>query len=154
MTASEAQKSWVTSVLGARLREAAGTAGPVDLPTALAAWRAALEAVDRQIAAVQNALRGAPDDELQEIAEFGLNAMTGSHKVKIQASLFEIERGQTDPRKLAAAATLVQSFLNHIGSDRRISACDANPFGVSMSLRQTLTPALTALNTSLRASAR
>ena len=147
--ASETQRTWITRVLGVAL--APPSTGRPDLPRAIAGWREALDKVDGQISALQSVLRGAPDEELHEIAEFGLNAMTGNHKAKIQAALMDLQGGEANPRKVAAAAALVASFIAHIGSDKRIAACDANPFGVSLSIRRTLAPALDALKTALQA---
>jgi len=146
--ASEAQRTWVKRVLG--VERAPPVTGKPDLSAALAGWRQALDALDGQISALQAVLRGAPDEDLHEVAEFGLNAMTGSHKVKIQAALMELQSGDANPRKIGAAAALVESFMAHIASDKRIAACDANPFGVALSIRRTLTPALEGLKAALQ----
>ncbi len=144
--ATDQQKAWVTRVLGFQAAPKASP-GP-DLPRALAGWRAALDRLDQQISSLQTALRAAPDDDLRQIAEFGLNAMTMSHKVRLQAALID---GGTAPdqrvAKLALAAT--DAFVAHVRADPRIAACDANPFGVAMSVRATLLPALAALHAAL-----
>jgi hypothetical protein len=151
MTPNDAAKHlWVKRVLGVDVP----TGGrPSGLAEAVAGWQRALESVDGQIAALQQRLRPAPDPELQQIAEFGLGAMTGSHKVKIQAALLDVQTGTGGARKAGAAARLVGAFLAHLASDPRIAACDASRFGVSMSIRQTLSPALVTLQTALQAAA-
>jgi hypothetical protein len=99
---------------------------------------------------LQDVLRASPDAQLHEIAEFGLNAMTGNHRVKLQAALMGFRGGQVDPAAAGKTSGLVESFLSHIASDPRIAACDANPFGVRMNVRQTMTPALEALKAALK----
>jgi hypothetical protein len=140
-TDTETRRAWITRILGVQF----APGGASDLPGAIAAWQSALEAVGAQITALQRVLRPEPDPDLQDIAEFGLGAMTGSHKVKLQAALLEMAPGP----KAAAALKLVDVFRAHIAADPRIAACDANPFQVPMSIRRTLTPALDALHTAL-----
>jgi hypothetical protein len=142
--------AWVQRVLGVDVN----TGGqPVSLADAIAGWQRALETVDGQIAALQKRLRAAPDPELQQIAEFGLGAMTGSHKVKTQAALLEVQAEAGAGRKAGGAARRVDAFLAHLASDARVAACDASKFGVPMSIRQTLSPALAALQAALHAMA-
>lgn len=145
MADAEAQRAWIKRVLGVEPNLPGGDA--TDLSGALAAWRDALAKVDGQISELQKVLRASPDDELHEIAEFGLNAMTGNHKIKLQAALMEAATGSG---KAAAAGRLAESFAAHIATDKRIAACDANPFGVSLSIRATLGPALGALQKALQ----
>jgi hypothetical protein len=150
MADKAAQAAWIKRVLGVDGVASAIATAPADLTAALAMWQAALETVGQQIATLQTALRGSPDSELHDIAEFGLNALTASHKVKIQAALIDIRAGRATPRAIGAAVGLIGSFLGHIASDKRIAACDANPFGVKLSLRQTLTPPLEGLRAALQ----
>ena len=145
---SETRRAWISRVLGVDF--AAGGA-PLNLADAVAAWQRALDAVGAQITALQKVLRPAPDPALQDIAEFGLGAMTGSHKVKLQAALLEIPAGAASGPKAVAAARLADAFLAHVAADPRIAACDANPFQVQMSIRRTLTPARAALRGALEA---
>jgi hypothetical protein len=143
---NDEQKAWVTRVLGFQGTPEA-TTGP-DLPKALAGWQAALERLDHQIAALQSVLRDAPDDDLQRIAEFGLNAMTMNHKVRLQAAL--IDGGAAPDQRIAKLAlTATDAFAAHLRDDPRIAACDSNPFGVAMSIQATLLPALGTLHTAL-----
>jgi hypothetical protein len=135
------RSAWVLRVLGVSVPSGTGTAAG-NLAPAIAGWKQALATVDAQIAGLQALLRQAPDPELNDIAEFGLNAMTGNHKIKILAELMDIEAGRDTPQIRQRVSNLAGAFLNHIGGDPRIAACDANPFGVRVSLRATLTPAL------------
>jgi hypothetical protein len=110
-------------------------------------WRSALEQLDGQIAELQKALRRQKQPELDKIAEFGLNAVTGNHKVRLMAALHEV--GSNDIAKLAerhvALRQQFQAFLAHIETDRKVAACDSNPFGVHVAIQDTLTPALSAI---------
>lgn len=147
--ADEKQNAWVTRVLGVMFAEGGGPEAPPSIAEAATAWRAAVEAVDVQIAALQSALRETDDEELHEIAEFGLNAVTGNYKVRLMAALMGAEQGsERDRTKLAG---LIAPFRNHLENDERVDACDENPFGVVMSLRATLLPALDSLARSVGA---
>lgn len=149
MTGDESVKrAWIRRILGVEFSEVDEN---VSLADSIAGWQRALKMVDDQITALQKVLRATPDPELQDIAEFGLGAMTGSHKVKLQAALVEIQSGTGPGRKAAVAVRLVDAFLSHLASDPRIAACDASPFGVPMSIRRTLTPTLGTLRSALHA---
>jgi hypothetical protein len=131
--------AWVENALGFRFQGAAGS-GPEALGAAIAAWHDASDAVDGQIGSLQTALRNSDDEELREIGEYGLNAVTGGFKVKLMAALAGAERGVAgDVAKLAA---LVPQFRAHLEEDERVEACDDNPFGVAVSIRATLVPVL------------
>lgn len=114
---------------------------------AVQAYRAASDTVDAQISALAAALRRETDEDLLEIADKGMNALTGNHKVRLMAALREAT--STDPKVLRTVAAkgmpLVKSFRNHISSDERVLVCDENPFGVTVSIRQTLGGALDGL---------
>ena len=77
---------------------------------------------------------------MQEIGEYGLNAITGGHKVRVMAALLGAQRGNAGD--LGKLATLAAGFREHLTSDDRVEACDDNPFGVAVSVRATLGPAL------------
>lgn len=138
--ADTGQNAWVERVLGYTFAgPGAGTASG-SFTDAAAAWRAAMESVDGQIAQLQAALRQTDDGDLHEIAEYGLNAVTGGHKAKLTAALMGAERGAAGDR--AKLAALIPPFCAHLESDERVEAVDENPFGVAMSVRATLLPAL------------
>jgi hypothetical protein len=132
------KRQWVTQVLGIRFGGAG--ADPEMVKAAASAWREASEAVDAQISKLQAALKADDDEEMQEIADFGLNGLTSGHKVAVTAALLGAQGGNSaDVPKLAAAARKFQQFLE---SDERIEACDENPFGVPCDIRGQLIPAL------------
>ena len=115
-------------------------------------WQSASDAVDQQITALQAALRKTGDDTLEEIAEFGVNGVTGNHKVRLMAAMREL--GSGDPAVIAklapATLTLVRDFRAYLDSDERVLVCDENPFGVAVSMRATFGGALTQIETALQ----
>jgi hypothetical protein len=134
----EKQVQWVTRVLGS----GPGTETESDgtpLQSAIAQFRAASAAVDAQITALQHALTASDDEELREIGDYGLNAVTGNFRVPLMAALLDIERGADPGQKLASA---IEAFRDHLETDDQVEACDDNPFGVAVSIRATLIPAL------------
>ncbi len=149
------KRDWLVSVLGASLPlpGAGGRDEAVELRwrNALAGWQSAIEAVDGQIAALQGALRSQDDPALKGIAESGLNAVTGDFKVPLMAALEDVRRASGSGRRAACAKAqkLAVAFGKHIAGDPRVAACNANPFGVPVSIVGTLGPALDALELAL-----
>lgn len=130
---------------------AAGGAGAaVDLPKVLITWRSASESVDSQVSSLQAALRGTNDADFERIAEFGLNGITGNHRVKLRAALMGLERASDDtrPALAKAARSAVAGFRGFIASDDVVGLVDENPF-VSTTIQRTLGDALGALEESL-----
>jgi hypothetical protein len=122
---------------------------------ARAAWQNASDTVDNQIAQLQQALRAAPDDDLHEIAEFGLNAVTGNFKVPLQVAVREIDSAKGDALQgfITRARTIVADFQNHIQGSEQVLVCDENPFGVKVTIRASLGQALTQMQDALKAGA-
>jgi hypothetical protein len=125
-----------------------------------ARWRAARETwsqasatVDGQISSLQSVLRASGTQTLVEIADAGLNGVTGNHKVRLMAMLTELGDGTPDAMAKAGpkARKLLEEFAGHIASDPRVAACDNNPFGVTVSIRATIGPALQGLQAALAA---
>ena len=93
---------------------------------------------------MQQALLKTDDEELHEIAEFGLNGVTGDLKVPFMAALQELE-ASSGPKltqsagKVRDAATKFQAYL---ASDETVTVCDKNPFRVNVTIRKLLVPAL------------
>jgi tetratricopeptide (TPR) repeat protein len=114
---------------------------------ALQAWQQASDAVDGQIAKLQAALKATADEDFVEIADKGLNALTGNYRVRLMVILREAQSSQGPAfKKLAGkGAALAKGFRDHLDSDERVEACDDNPFGVSVSIRPTLGAALAKL---------
>ena len=163
MSGSEGDKAaWVRRVLGVSI-PAVATGGAADAGTIVAApgwssarqsWNAASETVDGQIAGLQSILRGSGDDTLEEIAEFGLNAITGNHRVRLMAALMELGAGDPSAMQKSGSKALgiIDEFTAFLDADEAIAVCDANPFGAPVTIRSTLGAALRQMAASLQAS--
>ena len=116
------------------------------------AWENAVETVDAQLGKLQQALRSSDDEELQEIAEFGLNGVTGNFRVPLLAVMQDIDDARDDARGPHArrAAKIAAGFLQHIQNETKVEACDENPFGVQVSIRRTLGGALAQLTDAVK----
>jgi len=158
MSASQTQSDWVTRVLGV-----SPGSQQQDLPhdqrrwaAVKAIWFGASNAVDAQIAALQAALRDSGDPEYQEIAELGLNGVTGTFKVPLLAAMQDIDRagGQPDAGLIGKLRQVIAGFLDHLTSDPRVDAVDDNDLGVPVHVADTLIPALEELDAALAGWAR
>jgi hypothetical protein len=121
----------------------------------LAQFEVAQATVDGQIAQLQSKLRGSEDPDLQRIGEFGLNALTGNTRAKLQAAIMEL-RGSLpaiDPKIAANAGRMAEQMATYLAEDAKIRACDANPFDVSVSIAATLGGAARQLHEVLRKAA-
>ena len=74
---------------------------------------AASDSVDKQIAACAVALRKKDDEDLSEIADMGLNALTGNFKVRLMALLLEAASAKGNALRQVAAKgqPVAQGFL-------------------------------------------
>ena len=103
-------------------------------------WQKAKEQVSGQITALQSALRATKDPDYEYIADRGLNAITGKLQVGLQVALMELDNAQGDAREKAKAkaAAVVADFEKFLQSDPLVDLFDANPFGVKVTIRDTL----------------
>ena len=149
---NDTQSVFVERFLGAK-PETSGGEFSADWKKAVDKWSGAVELVNTQIAHLQKTLKSSEDQELADIGHFGLNAITGNHKVKIMASLREISGAGAapDPSLISACAKRIESFDTHLATDPRVAAVDNNPFGVPMNVVGTLRPAIAAIDKALRA---
>ena len=92
---------------------------------------------------------------MAEIADKGLNALTGDHRVRLMASLQML--GDGAPASIdahgAKALDAVTAFTAYLAGNQKVDACEGNPWGVEVAIRSTLEPALDQLEQVLRASA-
>ncbi len=114
-------------------------------------WRQAVDTVNAQVEKLQSALRGIDDAELKDIAEFGLPGVTGNHRSRLMAAMMDIDAAQGEALSKAAgrAARLAQGFEGYLASSEAVEATDTNPFGVHVSIRASLGPALAAIQQAL-----
>ena len=125
MAANQAQNAWIIRVLG--VTPGAAVSGSTDAQqmweSTRAIWFDASERADAQLAALQRALRASDDEELRQIGEMGLNAVTGNHKVRLLAAIQDIEgRGQPDAGKIAKLRQIADGFIEHLASDVHVDA--------------------------------
>lgn len=171
--ANEDQAVWLERVLGIRL-DALPTIDEIDDPDddpetekqeleelgldvadlwdgAVELFRAASDEVDNQIKQLQAALRETDDPDLHDIADSGLNALTGNTRVPLMAALLEAGKGNAEQLKAAAPKVLkaVSAFRQQLSSPQ-IQACDHNPFGVEMAVGATFSSALDQLASAAR----
>jgi len=108
--------------------------------------------LNQQIGALQKALWATDDDDLHDIADFGLNAITSGLKTKMIGATYSLGQGDPERQRKSAANALdvIGRFRVLVDSDARVRACDENDFGVVMSLRPTLSAALDRLEAALR----
>jgi hypothetical protein len=118
---------------------------------AKAAWRDAIDTVNDQLSRLGKELAATDDGELKRIAEFGLNAITSDHRVPLQKAIIEVDQARSgDPAKaISAARECVVEFRDHIDTDERVEACDDNPFEIKVTIRDSLDPALAAMEQAL-----
>jgi hypothetical protein len=155
----DAKGEWLRRVLGFGLPEteqgsAANTPqAATQWKAAVERWKAASEAVDGQISALQVVLLQSGDPQLKEIAEHGLNAVTGNHRVPLQTALIELGAGEpvamrnAGPKVLAA----VNDFREYLETSEQVAVCDDNPFDTPVSIRATLGAALAAMGAAIAA---
>ncbi len=154
MPATEAQIDWVRRVLDVD-PAAGGSASALRIwGNAQAIWLRASERADEQVSALQDKLRASDDEDYRAIAELGLNAVTGGHKVRLMAALREAGGDQPEQAKLQAARRAAVAFIDHLESDPRVDAMDTNELGVPVSIAATLIPALEELDGALIALSR
>jgi hypothetical protein len=127
----DAQNNWINRVLGFQFPARDDSNLTQRWQAAHAHWRAANDAVDEQITELQKTLRATEEEDLREIADFRLSAVTGGFKTGVMAALIEIGDGEVAALRKHAAKTLnlLQGLRSQIEADKRVVACDTNPFG-------------------------
>jgi hypothetical protein len=136
----------IEALLSSTKGGAAAEAAQRSWQAAVAAYREASDTVDAQISQLQVKLRGSGDRELEQIADKGLNGVTGNFKVPLLAVLRDIESASAEARPAHSrrAAEIAAGFLKHIESEATVAVCDTNPLA-PVSIRATLGPALRGL---------
>lgn len=114
----------------------------------LPVWNATREDLDRQIELLKAALRSFRHPDLDRIAEVGFNAFTDGRNTKLMAALFDFKQSPT-PQAAAKVEAAITRYEELLGSGSVLDDYDDNPFGVRVTLRQTLTRGLDALRAGL-----
>ena len=151
------KRQWIESVLGYRFADTPRGARPpvTSIEKALALFDAAQREVDVQITQLQQKLAGSKDQELRRIAEFGMNAVTGNTRVRLQGALMELRARlpDIDPKLTSNASRLAGQMVAYLTQDAKVRACDRNPFDVRVSIVATLGGAARQLEQTLQQAA-
>jgi len=145
---SDAQKVWIERVLGVTPAGGEGDGGAAAFREAWAAawdtWLDAIDTVDAQIDVLGRAMRATGDEGLQNIADNRLPTIFDGVRMPLVAAGMQISRA-TDAALAGGAADAqkaIAGFVRLLATDKKIAACDESDFGVSVSIRGTLGPAL------------
>lgn len=139
--ADDEKDAWVSRVLGITLGAAPAAAQTGVSAPLLPLWTAAKDRADAGIAQLQAALRAADDDDLEQIAEFGLFSVTQGQAVKLIAALLEADAAPS-PATHGKLRTALDNYRDFLDGAPIVDLVEDNPFGVSVPLRATLGAAL------------
>jgi hypothetical protein len=132
---------------GAKPTGATADSGPT-----LTIWQQAKDAVDAQLMALYDKLRKSGLPVLREVAD-EIEGVLGNFRTSLIVALTEYDQA-SGPKKEQArskASQVVTAYQASIPQDKHIIAADTNPFGVKITVRQTLGDALATLSTRLKA---
>jgi len=111
-------------------------------------WQTTREAIDQQVALLQQALRTYKDDDYDAIAEFGFNGLTGGRNTRLMAALMDYYRAPAPPTE-SRVAEAAEAYAELLAPDSVLDDYDANPLGVSINFRATLEKGITQLRKAL-----
>lgn len=145
MADAEANREWIKRVLGVDIPGAGNTSASQPKPGGKLTpiWLDAKEAVDVGIGKLQDALRNADDEDLEQIAEFGLYGATQGETVRLMAALREADGGGAEA--LAKLLDAVHDYRDFLEGAPIVDLIEDNPFGVAVPMRKTLGAALAEL---------
>jgi len=145
MSDARARNDWIRRVLGVDVKTGAAVSSRIGDGAAvrgklLPIWMDAKEEVDAGISRLQQALREFDDEDLNQIAEFGLFGATEGETVQLMVSLREADSGTEGAlRKVRNAVADYRDFLDGAPI---VDLIEDNPFGVAVPLRKVLGVAL------------
>lgn len=108
-------------------------------------WHAAKDTVDTQLRTLSGRLRQSPTPEVNSVAD-QVETLLSPLRVKLVAALFEYQKAPSDTRARDAALGAIADAQAWLTSDGRVQAIDANPWGVSVSIVDTVGTALRKLH--------
>ena len=137
MVAPFVQDEWVERVLGVK---DPGFVGQPPRPVRFQpVWRDATDEVDAQIEGFRQQLRSHPDPEIQQIAEFGPNRLTGKRSVALMVALAQTDAAPT-PENLPALGRAVAAVRAGRDTDYPWPAVvqlrEESPAGFALLVRQ------------------
>lgn len=123
------------------------------LASARTSWKSASDSVDKQLGDLKAAMLKEKDEQIRDIANYGLNGVDGGFRLKLNTALTEVEKA-TDPAARKKASAVAQSamkdLLKHVGGDERIKVLADPPNGwPKVNIKDTVNPALKELATAL-----
>ena len=146
MADEAAKRAWVERVLGVQMDAPGDQTGPL-----LPLWLDAKDEVDGRLGQLQGALRGIGHPDLDRIAEFGLNGVTGRSSVGLMVALREADAPGADRRARDKLASAIASYRSFLTENEAVQLIDDNPFGVDVGVQATLGAALTTIERRLGA---
>jgi hypothetical protein len=113
------------------------------LKAATAAWKEATGKVKAQLRELGSFLKQTGDPGLIAIAQDGLKSVGNGNYGPMKAALRALDtmEGRALKRAKRTARKLVKAFGKDVRKSKQVKACEKNPFGVSVSIRNTLKPA-------------
>ncbi len=113
-------------------------------PLVKATWQSATQTIDDQIVVLQAALRETDDEDLHDIAEFGLGGVTGNFRVPFVVTMRELDACNATNVKplIQRLLSIGENFTKYLASAEVVAVCDDNEFGVTMTIKDTLTGAI------------
>ncbi len=123
---------------------------PPPTPSALAVWRDAKDAVDAQCGQLYDKLKRVGLPVLIEAANQIENVL-GGYRTKLVVALTNFDGAAGDAKEKArtAAIEVIGAYQDSIPNDIHVIAADSNPFGVQVTIRETLGAALNRLRQQL-----
>ncbi len=134
-----------------RLRAAVSAGAP--RAGVLGIWRDARDETGAQLGQLQDAMKNSGLSLFERIADRGLNSITETRLVSLQAGLMEVDAAQGEARdkaleKASAAISEMRDFLN---TNPVLPLLEANPLKIPLTLRATLGKALDDIDRALSA---
>jgi len=147
MSDADASAAWVARVLGVDVGHAAVTGAN---GAALGIWQQAKDNTDHQLAKLYGTLKETGVPALNEVAD-EIETVLGNFRVGLVGALIDYDRATGPAREKARAAALkvVGDYQTEIPNDPHVIAADTNPFGVTVTIRETLGGALATLQRQL-----
>jgi hypothetical protein len=152
VSGSQAEAEWVERVLGVSVSAGPAATPPVSSRDAMAIWQGAKDAVDQQLAALYATLKQSDIPVLARAAD-DIESVLAGFRTRLTTSLLNLDRAAGMAKDAARAAVLevVAAYESEIPADKHVIGADTNPFGVTVTIRDTLGGALAALRRSLQA---
>ena len=133
------QRDWVMRVLSVEV--GLGAAAPALSAPVLPIWTDAKEDLDADIEKLQQALKASGDEDLRDIAEFGLHGVTRNQSVRLVAALRDADSAKSG-EAIAKAYDAAKSFLDFLAASPGVDVIEQNPLGIPVPMRAKLGAAL------------